>query len=61
MTEARRRASQAYKERQEREGIKVVSVRLCKEVRDKLARGSKRSGVSQSRAIEMLVNDAFRD
>ena len=55
MTEARRRASQAYKERQEREGIKVVSLRLSKASRDNLKRWSGKQEMSQSAFVDMLL------
>jgi len=58
MTEARRRASQAYKERQEREGIKVVSFRLTEYARAQLALYAAKNGVSKNEAAETVLRSA---
>ena len=57
MTEARRRASQAYKERQEREGIKVVSVRLSHADRKVLKWLAQEHDLSQSGVVTLLLQN----
>lgn len=62
MTEAQRRASASYKARQEREGIKVVSVRLGALSRDLLKRLSEehRLNLSDTVSVALLALDATK-
>jgi len=55
MTEARRKAAQAYKERREREGVKVVSVRLDKRTREQIQEMAKEANISQGHVVQQLL------
>lgn len=55
MSEAQRKASQAYKEKLERRGIKVVSFRLSEASRSNLKRWALREDCSQSSILETLL------
>lgn len=57
MTEARRKASQAYKERQASNGVRVVSVRLGLFDRCHLKFLAEKHGVSQSKMISLLLQN----
>ena len=57
MSDAQKRAFQAYKERQEREGIKVVSVRLSRADRKALKWLANEHGLSQSGVVGLLLQN----
>lgn len=55
VTEARRKAAKAYKERQAANGVKVVAVRLDKNAREGIKTMAKEAGVSQGEVVTQLL------
>lgn len=55
MTEARRKAVRAYKERQVVNGVKVVSVRLDRATREGLSEMAAEASVSQGEVVRQLL------